>query len=117
MSSTNINFCFPVKRLENSRLILEPFDVSKHGMTFVQGCKDHPELFEYLPYGPFTSIADLDAFYTDRILPNLTETLFAILAKSSPSDQSGTLAGVVGLLNANPGNASIEIGFVSALAN
>ena len=113
MSSTNVTFRFPVKRLENSRVVLEPFDVWKHVESFLRGCKDHPELFDYLPYGPFASIAEFEAFYTDRVLPNSAETLFAILAKASPSDESGTLAGVVGLLNASPTNASIEIGFVS----
>jgi hypothetical protein len=115
MASTNINFCLPVKRLENSQIVLEPFDVPKHGMTFVQGCKDHPELFDYLPYGPFASLAEFEAFYTDRVLPNPAETMFAILAKPSPSDGSGTLAGLIGLLNASPTNASIELGFVKFL--
>jgi hypothetical protein len=112
MSSTTVNFCFPLRRLENLRLILEPFDVSKHGKAFVQGCKDQPELFDYLPYGPFPSFTEFDAFYTNRVVPNPAETMLAILAKSSSSDEDGTLAGVVGLLNASPGNASIEIGFV-----
>jgi hypothetical protein len=110
----NINFCFPVNRLENSRIVLEPLDVPKHGLLLVQGCKDHPELFDYLPYGPFASIAEFEAFYADRILPNPAETMFAILVKSSPSDESGTFAGLIGLLNASPKNASIELGFVNS---
>ena len=113
MSSSHINFCFPVKRLEDDRLVLKPFDVSKHAPAFVQGCKDHPELFDYLPYGPFASIADFEAFYTPRMEANRGETWFAISAKSSPSDADGTLAGVIGLLNASPSNASIEMGFVN----
>src|SRR3954453_22411437 len=67
MSPANTAFNFPVKRLENSLLVLEPFEVLKHGEFFVQGCKDHPKLFEYLPYGPFASIAEFQAFYTARI--------------------------------------------------
>jgi hypothetical protein len=113
MSSSNINFCFPVKRLEDPRIVLEPFDLSKHAPAFVQGCKDHPELFDYLPYGPFASIADFEAFYNARMEGNGGQTMFAISAKSSPSDADGTLAGVVALANASPTNASIEIGFVN----
>ena len=112
MSSTNASFCFPIKRLENPRLILEPFEITKHGELFVRGSRDHPELFDYLPYGPFASLADFEAFYTARIMPDPGQTLFAILTKSSPCDDGGTLAGVIGLLNASPGNASTEIGFV-----
>ena len=113
MSLANTAFNFPVKRLENSLLVLEPFEAPRHAELFVQGCKDHPELFDYLPYGPFASIAEFEAFYAVRILSSPTETMFAVLAKSSPSDESGTLAGVIGLLNASPSNASIEIGFVN----
>jgi hypothetical protein len=113
MSSSNVKFCFPIKRLENPSIILEPFDLSKHAPTFVHGCKDQPELFDYLPYGPFASVADFEPFYADRIERNSKETMFAILAKSSPSDEDGTLAGVVGLLNASASNALIEIGFVN----
>src|SRR2546421_11103908 len=105
MSPANTTFNFPVKRLENSLLVLKPFDVSKHGELFVQGCKVYPELFEYLPYGPFASIAEFEAFYTARIVSSPAATMFAILAKSSPFDERETFAGVVGLLNASPGNA------------
>jgi hypothetical protein len=114
MSPANTAFNFPVKRLENSLLVLEPFEVPKHGELFVQGCKDYPELFEYLSYGPFASIAEFEAFYTARIVPSPAATMFAVLAKSSPSDESETFAGVIGLLNASPSNASIEIGFVNS---
>ena len=107
------HFCFPVKRLENSRVVLEPFDFWKHAESFLQGCKDHPELFQYLPYGPFASIAEFEAFYRVRSGPG--ETLFAVLAKLSPSDERGSLAGVIGLLNASPNNGSVEIGFVNPL--
>jgi hypothetical protein len=114
MSLTNTAFNFPVKRLENSLLVLEPFEADRHAELFVQGCKDYPELFDYLPYGPFASIAEFEAFYEARIAPSPTETMFAVLTKSSPSNESGTLAGVIGLLNASPSNASIEIGFVNS---
>jgi hypothetical protein len=112
MSFAHVNFHFPVRRLENSRLSLEPFDVSQHGMAFVQGCKDYPELFDYLPYGPFVSLAEFETFCIDRVAPNPAETLFAILTKPSSSDESGSLAGVIGLLNASPGYALVEVGFV-----
>ena len=105
------NFCFPVKQLENSRVVLEPFDVSKHAKSFLHGCKDHPELFKYLSYGPFASIVEFEAFY--KMMSSPEKTLFAIFAKSSPSDENRSLAGVIGLLNASPNNALVEIGYVN----
>ena len=105
-------FCWPCEPLENDRLRLEPFQLSEHATPFVQGCQEHPTLFDYLPYGPFSTVNEFESWYTDRIQPSATETLYAILAKSSPPGGHGTLAGVVGLLNASPGNASVEMGFV-----
>lgn len=112
MSSGNADFCFPIKRLENSRVALEPFNVAKHASSFVEGCKDHPELFNYLPYGPFSTTAEFEIFYQSRVEHNPAEALFAIFTKSPGVVEQETLAGIIGLLNASPGNASVELGFV-----
>lgn len=111
-SSGNADFCFPIKRLENSRVILEPFDVAKHAALFVEGCKGYPALFDYLPYGPFSTIAEFETFYTSRIEHNPAATLFAIFTISPGSVEQETMVGIIGLLNASPGNASVELGFV-----
>jgi len=112
MASPEVPLCFPTKRLENSRLILVPFDSSSHADPFVQGIKNNPDLFTYLTYGPFSTRADFAAFYRSRIELSNAETLFAILVKPQTVDEQESFAGVVGLLNASPTNASIEIGFV-----
>lgn len=112
MASANVNFCFPVRRLENARLFLEPFDLSTHAAPYAEGCKDHPEIFQWLPYGDFTTLAEFEAMYKTVIEPDPTKIMFAVLAKSSPSDQIGTVAGIIGLLNASPENALVELGFV-----
>ena len=112
MSTPEAVFCFPIKRLENSRLILEPFDLSTHAELFVQGSKNNPELFAYLTHGPFSTTTDFKAFYKSRIGSSDTETCFAILAKSNTPGEQGVFAGVIALQNASPINASIEIGFV-----
>ena len=114
--STKINFRppgYPIKRLENSRLLLEPFDFAKHAAPFVEACKDHPGLFDFVPYGPFPTIADFKDFYPVWV-SNPAVAVFAVFAKSSSSAEQGTMAGTIGWLNANPGNATIELGFVDA---
>ncbi|KAJ9606775.1 hypothetical protein H2200_008784 [Cladophialophora chaetospira] len=115
MATTESNFCFPLKRLDNSRLILEPFDFHKYADQFVQETKGHPELFAYVYQGPFLTIADFEDFYDTRIRSTDTETLFAILKKTeNPDEGDGPLfAGVVGFQNASVFNATIEIGFVT----
>ena len=113
MSSNYVNFCFPVKRLDNDCVILEPFVPEKHAAPYVEGCKDHPTLFAYLPYGPYSRTSDFESSYKEHIEPNDTVTFFAILAKSCASDDSGPVAGAISLRNASPSNASVEIGSVS----
>lgn len=113
MSSNGVNFCFPVKRLNNNFVILEPFVPEKHAAPYVEGCNDHPTLFAYLPYGPYSSISDFESSYRNHIEPNDTVTFFAILVKSCASDDSGPVAGVISLRNASLSNASVEIGSVS----
>ena len=68
-------FCFPIRRLENNRTILLPFDFSSYAELFVQGTKETPELFSYVSQGPFLTAADFEAFYKSRILS--TNTILA----------------------------------------
>lgn len=114
MSSGNTDFCFPIKRLENSRVVLEPFN-DKHAALFVEGCKDHPTLFDYLPFGPFSTTTEFETLYKCRVERNPTEAMFAIFTKLPGSVEQETMAGTIGLLNASPSNASVEIGFVCTL--
>ena len=105
-------FCFPRKRLENSRLILEPFNLSRHADLFVQESKDHPELFAYVRQGPFSTTTDFEEWYNSRIASTDTEALFAILRKPLGPDEQEVLAGVIGLQSASIANATMEVGFV-----
>jgi RimJ/RimL family protein N-acetyltransferase len=112
MASSEAPLCFPIKRLENSRLVLAPFDFALYADHFVEGSRDYPELFAYVTQGPFSTIEEFAAWYKVRIEASNAETLFAILVKPQTVDEEESFAGVVGLQNANPINASIEIGFV-----
>jgi RimJ/RimL family protein N-acetyltransferase len=112
MASSEIPLCFPTKRLENSRLVLAPFDFASYADRFVKGTRDYPELFAYVTQGPFSTVGEFAAWYKFRIQASNAETLFAILVKPQTVDEEESFAGVIGLQNAKPINASIEIGFV-----
>ena len=116
MAAPDSAFCFPVKRLENSRLILDPFNFSSHAEPFVHGTKDYPELFDFVSQGPFATTAEFAAFYKSRIESSNRETLFAILKKPTPPGEHHDFAGMIGLQNANVLSATIEIGFVRCRA-
>jgi hypothetical protein len=110
MSTPEPPFCFPIKRLENSRLTLEPFDLSIHADLFVEGSKNHPDLFAYVSDGPFPTASDFSAWYNSNFASSSTVTMFAILIKPAPPDSQTAFAGVVTLQDASVDNASVEIG-------
>lgn len=114
MALPNPNFCFPIKRLDSPRVSLVPFDSTVHAEPFVQASKDVPDLWTYTMSGPFSSAAEFSDWHQNSIAVNTACFLYSILAKPPNSpDGEGTLAGVIGFLNASRQNATIEIGYVS----
>ena len=112
MSVSKSSFRFPIPTLENSRLKLVPFDLESHGGPYIDGVKDEPHLFNYLPFGPCTSVGELGKHLDRSISPYDDRCWLAIILKPSVSDGNEVLAGTIGYLNADPANCKIEIGFV-----
>ncbi|KAF9244478.1 hypothetical protein BU15DRAFT_85869 [Melanogaster broomeanus] len=118
----DVNFCFPVRELENERVKLTPFIPSQHAELFFQGSSAHPELYRYLPFGPFASpAAHTRELIHGRIGPDPSQILYAIIdktrtpdprARASPSPSRADFAGAIGYLNASRAHLSVEIGFV-----
>ncbi|KAF9449218.1 acyl-CoA N-acyltransferase [Macrolepiota fuliginosa MF-IS2] len=109
------NFCFPVPAvLENPRLKLIPWDPSLHSNIYVQSIAPHPELFDYLPFGPFNSRKTFDPWFEERIHKQRGQIAFAIFDKTQGDSDKG-FAGMIGLLNASSSHLSTEIGFVTIL--
>jgi hypothetical protein len=89
-----------------------------------------PEIFQYLPYGPFESSDAYDQWYSNRIRPTKESIIFAIILKAGiarkrkpGSDEfeelkveDGTFAGTTGLIRADPDNSVVEVGHVGILA-
>ncbi|KAF7986826.1 hypothetical protein HWV62_12520 [Athelia sp. TMB] len=109
----NVNFCFPVRDLCNSRVKLTPFEPAKHASPYFDASAPHPELYKYLPFGPFSTLADyVDTFVESRVHSNPSNVLFAIIDTTGAED---AVAGTIGLQAASPANLSAEIGFVIVL--
>lgn len=87
----------------------------------------YPDIFKYLPFGPFKDIDDfLTNFVENRIRKDSNLLLFAIFDKTKPSQSLtnsntgpdfsvGTLAGLIGFLNTSAPDLATEIGFVMIL--
>jgi hypothetical protein len=81
---------------------------------FFEASKDHPEIYTYLPWGPFNSLLELEQGILDRwIKIDRTRALFAVFDKNLRSVP--TLAGVIGFLNTSVEDLWTEIGFVVTL--
>jgi len=134
----DINFCFPIPEiLESERVALTPFIVSscclsrylwnrnprnhlqpsKHAQLFIEQATLYPQIFDYLPFGPFN---DVDDFLTNqaelRIRRDPGYILFVVYDKTKPagsSDHPGALAGIIGLINSSAPNLFTEIGCVT----
>ncbi|KAH2490276.1 hypothetical protein KXV28_005383 [Aspergillus fumigatus] len=127
------NFYFPLdlSKLEDDRLRLVPFDSNFEELsaTYVELSSETPEVFQYLPYGPFESQEAYDQWYSNRIRPTKESIIFAIILKAGivrkrkpGSDQfeelkveDGTFAGTTGLIRADPANSVVEVGNVVIL--
>ena len=126
-----VNFVFPWRDLENDRVKLVLFDVSPHprpvpayllhspqpaihGPAYWEGTQDHPSLYDYLPWGPFPSLPSFTHYLTPR-LASPSSLVLAVLDKSSPSSPGTPLAGIVGFLNADAANLSVEVGLLVCL--
>ncbi|KAG8969047.1 hypothetical protein FRC03_004721 [Tulasnella sp. 419] len=116
----DLNFCFLVPdEIQSERVKLVPFIPSSHTEQYLLGTKDHPELYRYLPYGPFKDKEDFYCFIQERIATDPGTVLFAIIDKTKPDPerpvQGGTFAGVIAYLNTLPLHLSTEIGHLLIL--
>jgi RimJ/RimL family protein N-acetyltransferase len=87
---------------------------------YLDGARDHPELHRFLPYGPFSDLAQLQDTMEDRLFRDPCSTLFAIIDKTRSQDEeiecdAASFAGSIGFLRASPENSSIEIAHILIL--
>ncbi|KAF8074496.1 acyl-CoA N-acyltransferase [Lyophyllum atratum] len=109
----DVNFCFPVKDLENERLKLTPFLPAKHLKEFF--AIPSPS-YDNFPWGPYLTPEEFNSTLVEnRIHPNPACVLFAVYDKTKAQetgDVDGALAGVIGFADASADNLHAEIAFV-----
>ncbi|KAF8907075.1 acyl-CoA N-acyltransferase, partial [Gymnopilus junonius] len=78
----------------------------------------YPELWTYLPFGPFKDASDfVTNLIESRIRLNPGYILFTIFDKTKPGTDGhpGAIAGTLGLINSSEANLSTEIGCIIIL--
>lgn len=108
--------------LRTPRLTLIPFDSDLHHhahlyATSTSASEAALANFKYLPYGPFADAAAFLEWYAPVIQGAEGVVWFAIFVRDSGEGEDGEYteyAGNIAYLNADRGNASVEIGHVSS---
>ena len=83
---------------------LEPLE-HMHSDELWAAHEGHPEVWRYIPAGPFTDAASLQA-WVDQVRIGTDPMQFAVRM------EDGTLAGTLSLLRINPAAGSIEVGYI-----
>ncbi|CAL1702565.1 unnamed protein product [Somion occarium] len=111
----DVNFCFPVRELQNDKVKLTPFIPSLHAESWFTASRDHPELYDWVPFGPFDAKEHwVKTVIEERIQPDPGTLLFAVFdkVKAPPESSDFPLAGHIGLLNTSVENLMTEVAFV-----
>lgn len=90
------------------RVRLEPIDPERHASALfaAAGSSDDPGLWDYLPYGPFASHNEFDAWLLVQAASS-DPLHFAIV-----NEKTGRAAGMCAFMRMDPANGVIEIGHI-----
>ena len=92
--------------LEGELVRLEPVDVSRHAGQLFAAQSSAPELWEYLPYGPFESETAFGMWLTERAATS--DPLFYAIVER----RSGRALGMASFLRVEQGHGVIEVGHI-----
>ncbi|TEB20507.1 hypothetical protein FA13DRAFT_1757767 [Coprinellus micaceus] len=111
------NFCFAVPSvLENDRVRVTPFIPPIHLSTYFAASERHPEVYKYLPWGPFSSQEDLGHLVDKKFSKDPGYILFAVFDKADPApDESKSLGVIAGVIAYGGLPVLVEIGAVIVL--
>lgn len=86
---------------------LEPLNAERHAALLFRAFQGHDQVWDYMPYGPFSSSAQYHRWVRDAA--EMTDTLFfAVFNKSS-----GAYEGVASFLRIQPEAGSLEVGHIN----
>ncbi|TME08408.1 MAG: GNAT family N-acetyltransferase [Chloroflexi bacterium] len=92
--------------LEGELVRLEPVDVAQHADQLFAAQSSAPELWEYLPYGPFANETAFRVWLTERAATS-DPLFYAIIER-----KSGRALGMASLLRIEQGHGVIEVGHI-----
>lgn len=97
----------PDEGLSGAYCRLEPLDADRHGALLFRAYQGHDPVWRYMPYGPFSSVAQYHRYIRDfKADP-------ALRAYAIYDEDAQAYGGVATYLRINPGAGSIEVGHIA----
>jgi RimJ/RimL family protein N-acetyltransferase len=93
--------------LEGAHVRIERLDPARHVGDLARAMCPHPELWDYMPQGPFTGEADLRA-WAETVAPGADPWFVAIV-----ECETGRAIGHASYLRITPAAGSIEVGYIA----
>jgi RimJ/RimL family protein N-acetyltransferase len=94
------------RALTGERVRLEPLDPERHAEDLLAAAQGDPQLWRYLPYGPFAGVAELRSWLAEHA-PSADPLFLAVVDTAT-----GRAGGVVSYLRVEPVHGCIEIGHI-----
>ena len=92
--------------LAGARVRLEPLDPERHAADLLAAAQDDPQLWRYLPDGPFADEGELRSWLAERA--GSSDPLYLAVVDTA----TGRAGGVVSYLRIEPEHGCIEIGHI-----
>jgi len=86
---------------------LELLEAEKHGALLFRAFEGHDHVWDYMPYGPFSSASQY--YRWAREAQEMTDTIFYAIRNL----ETGAYEGVASFLRINPAAGSIEVGHIN----
>tara|TARA_R110002096_G_scaffold47539_52_gene126916 strand:+ start:4922 stop:5641 length:720 start_codon:yes stop_codon:yes gene_type:complete len=96
----------PVQAIEGRSVRLEPLDADTHAADLHRAFNRHDALWDYMPYGPFTSSAAYHRWAKEMTAG--TDPMFFVLRDRT----TGHCGGIASYLRISPAAGSIEVGHI-----
>ena len=93
--------------LQGEVVRMEPMDPDQHAADLFRACSGHDALWDYLPYGPFSSASDYHRWAKDTATG--ADPLFYVIR----AVDTGHCGGVAAYLRITPEMGSIEVGHIN----
>ncbi|KAH7319557.1 acyl-CoA N-acyltransferase [Rhizoctonia solani] len=103
----DVNFCFPIRALEDNKVVVTPLIPSVHAKTVFELISEYPCVMRYMSIHSFLVLSAFEA-HCESARANPETCLFVIIKQGTQDE----IQGIINFCHASPVLSTIEIGSV-----